>query len=128
MNKEKTGTELNYFLSRIETLKHWGISADPQTRTRILRTKIWLENSIELLLRHYRFWKDYNESVVLTDAGWNVVIWIDNWTKTLLHIAWDFDYNNKWNIKRIKWNWKKFDRIWVTSRIERLRDIYNLIW
>ena len=64
---------------------------------------VWLNQSIELLLKHYRYWFEYNSSVVLIDPTYNIIGFWDNKSEIIDSIMCDIDYS--WDT--IIANWKK---------------------
>lgn len=110
------------------------------TKDKIIHTKLWINDSIELYLRHYKWWIDweirnkgllekvYRHNTMLVDNFNNILFLIINKKKShFTIIKWDFEY--KWNkTLQIKYNKdiKNFDIVRQNNTI-KVKDFRNNI-
>ena len=89
-----------------------------------IRTDLWMEDSVELFLRHYRVGDTSSHHSILVDASLNVLMYIENeegWNNKITTLQGDFLYHNKGRVRKLKWNEKKekFDTEFTTNIIKR---------
>jgi hypothetical protein len=80
---------------------------------------VGLNQSIELLIKHYRYWFDYESSVVLVDPTGFIIWFWDNQSENIDSIMCDLPYD--WEIivanwEKISYPLTKYKPYWVNKR------------
>ena len=76
------------------------------------QTKVWLEESMEIFLTHWKYWwDDYKSSTLLLDPSMRIIAFFDRGTRLITVIQSDLDYydkviyeclsNDEWKVKVI---------------------------
>lgn len=84
------------------------------TNTNIIHTWLWIEQSIELYLKHYKFGKNYEDSTILVDSDFNIIWYFNHKTNNVDIIQAEIPFKGDFIIK----NWKKVK----TNKIINYKD------